>query len=40
MSRGFVTVGDLVIVTKGDFDTIQGGTNGMKILRVSELKTN
>jgi pyruvate kinase len=40
MARGFVKAGDLVIVTKGDFDTIQGGTNGMKILKVDEVKTN
>ncbi len=35
MQRGFVKTGDLVIVTKGDYDSIQGGTNGLKILRVS-----
>ncbi len=34
MKRDFVKVGDLVIVTKGDYDSIQGGTNGLKILRV------
>ena len=32
--RGYVKNGDLVIVTKGDYDNLQGGTNGMKILRV------
>ena len=36
MNRGFVKAGDLVIVTKGDYDTIQGGTNGLKILRVGD----
>ena len=34
--RGYVKNGDLVIVTKGDFDNLSGGTNGMKILRVGE----
>jgi pyruvate kinase len=34
--RGYVKQGDLVIVTKGDYDNLQGGTNGMKILRVGD----
>lgn len=38
MTRGFVKTGDLVIVTKGDHDTIQGGTNGLKILRVGDVQ--
>lgn len=32
--RGVVEEGDVVIVTKGDHDNLQGGTNGMKILTV------
>ncbi|MEO0442338.1 MAG: pyruvate kinase [Pseudomonadota bacterium] len=32
--RAYVKQGDLVIVTKGDYDNLQGGTNGLKILRV------
>ncbi len=34
MSRGYVKRGDLVILTKGDYDNLQGGTNGLKVLRV------
>ncbi|MFT5118100.1 MAG: pyruvate kinase [Kiritimatiellia bacterium] len=34
--RGVVEDGDLVIITKGDHDNLQGGTNGLKILRVGE----
>lgn len=33
-SRGWVKSGDLVILTKGDYDNLQGGTNGLKVLRV------
>ena len=33
---GVVEDGDLVIITKGDHDNLQGGTNGMKILRVGQ----
>jgi pyruvate kinase len=33
---GAVDNGDLVIITKGDHDNLQGGTNGLKILRVGE----
>lgn len=33
-SRGYVKKGDLVILTKGDYDNLQGGTNGLKALRV------
>ena len=33
---GAVADGDLVIITKGDHDNLQGGTNGMKVLRVGE----
>ncbi len=32
---GHVEEGDLVIITKGDFTGVAGGTNSMKILRVS-----
>ncbi|MDN3518541.1 pyruvate kinase [Aquisalimonas lutea] len=32
-SAGLVTEGELVIVTKGDFQGMSGGTNAMKILR-------
>jgi pyruvate kinase len=35
LSRGDVKEGDLVIVTKGDLEGVTGGTNGMKILRVT-----
>jgi len=34
-TMGHVEEGDLVIITKGDFTGITGGTNSMKILRVS-----
>ncbi len=34
--RGVVEDGDLVIITKGDHDNLQGGTNGLKILRVGD----
>jgi pyruvate kinase len=34
--RHYVKNGDLVIVTKGDYDNLQGGTNGLKILRVGD----
>jgi len=34
--RGVVVDGDLVIITKGDHDNLQGGTNGLKVLRVGE----
>ena len=34
-SMGHVEEGDLVILTKGDFTGVSGGTNSMKILRVS-----
>lgn len=32
--RAYVKSGDLVILTKGDFENLQGGTNGLKVLRV------
>ena len=35
LGMGHVEEGDLVIVTKGDFTGVSGGTNSMKILRVS-----
>jgi pyruvate kinase len=35
--RGMVQKGDLVILTKGDYKGIAGGTNTMKIVRVGEL---
>lgn len=34
-AMGHVEEGDLVIITKGDFTGVSGGTNGMKILRVA-----
>jgi len=34
--RGAVRNGDLVIITKGDLNGVEGGTNVMKILRVGE----
>lgn len=34
--RGVVEDGDLVIVTKGDHNNLQGGTNGLKVLRVGD----
>ena len=33
---GVVEDGDLVIITKGDHDNLQGGTNGLKVLRVGD----
>lgn len=36
LKRNYVKEGDLVITTKGDYDKLQGGTNGLKILRVGE----
>lgn len=36
LERGAVEKGDNVIVTKGDFTGIAGGTNSMKIMRVGE----
>ena len=36
LRRGAVRDGDLVIITKGDFQGLEGGTNVMKILRVGE----
>ncbi|MCW9023056.1 MAG: pyruvate kinase [Gammaproteobacteria bacterium] len=37
MRRGAVRDGDLVIITKGDFMGVMGGTNSMKIVRVGEM---
>lgn len=34
--RGFVTDGDLVILSKGDFMNVHGGTNALKIVRVGD----
>lgn len=34
--QGAVEKGDLVIITKGDFTGVAGGTNAMKIIRVGE----
>jgi pyruvate kinase len=34
--RGAVRRDDLVIITKGDFNGVSGGTNVMKIVRVGE----
>ncbi|MFC1750637.1 pyruvate kinase [Pseudomonadota bacterium] len=38
MRRGAVRDGDLVIITKGDFMGVMGGTNAMKIVRVGEMQ--
>jgi pyruvate kinase len=35
IDMGHVRVGDLVIITKGDLEGVSGGTNAMKILRVT-----
>ena len=35
LSRNLVEVGDLVIFTKGDLAGVSGGTNAMKILKVT-----
>lgn len=35
-SRGIVADGDLVVITKGDFMNVLGGTNTMKIVRVGQ----
>jgi len=37
MRRGAVRDGDLVIITKGDFMGVMGGTNAMKIIRVGDM---
>jgi pyruvate kinase len=34
-AMGHVDEGDLVIITKGDLSGVSGGTNSMKIVRVS-----
>jgi pyruvate kinase len=36
LERELVQIGDLVIFTKGDMAGLSGGTNAMKILRVTE----
>ncbi|MEE1559478.1 MAG: pyruvate kinase alpha/beta domain-containing protein, partial [Arenicellales bacterium] len=36
-SRGLVAEGDWLIITKGDFSGIEGGTNSMKIVKVGEI---
>ena len=35
LSNDLVEVGDLVIFTKGDLSGVSGGTNAMKIVRVT-----
>lgn len=35
LEMGHVQAGDLVILTKGDMEGVSGGTNGLKILRVT-----
>jgi pyruvate kinase len=35
--RGAVRDGDLVIITKGDFLGVHGGTNALKVVRVGDL---
>jgi pyruvate kinase len=37
MRRGAVRDGDLVVITKGDFMGVMGGTNSMKVVRVGEM---
>jgi len=37
LHRGLAKKGDLVILTKGDYKGVSGGTNTMKILRVGDL---
>jgi pyruvate kinase len=34
MNEGLAAEGDLIIVTKGEFSGVSGGTNSMKILKV------
>ncbi len=36
LEQGSVTDGDVIIITKGDLRGTQGGTNGMKIVRVGQ----
>ena len=36
LNQGVVKEGELVIITKGDLNGVQGGTNAMKIVRVGE----
>ncbi len=36
VSRGILQNGDLVVLTKGDYVNAQGGTNTMKVVRVSD----
>jgi pyruvate kinase len=38
--RGFLHIGNTVIITKGDYLGIHGGTNTMKIIKVDEIKSN
>ncbi|MBU0485521.1 MAG: pyruvate kinase [Proteobacteria bacterium] len=38
LSRGIVSKGDLVIITKGDLAGVQGGTNALKIVKVGEME--
>ena len=35
LDKSLVQEGDLVLLTKGDLAGVQGGTNSMKIVRVS-----
>jgi pyruvate kinase len=36
-ARGLVAEGDWLIITKGDFSGVKGGTNSMKIVKVGEV---
>jgi pyruvate kinase len=36
LHRGMVRKGDLVILTKGDYKGVQGGTNTMKVVRIGD----
>ena len=36
-TRGLVAEGDWLIITKGDFSGVKGGTNSMKIVKVGEV---
>jgi hypothetical protein len=39
LGDGLAAEGDLIIVTKGEFSGVSGGTNSMKILKVQRPPT-